>query len=121
MAPITTERLTADAPVRIVGTAPRPPPCQRTIPSMSTLITNALVLTLDRAMTVHEPGWVLIEGDAIGAIGAGVSPEIAGAERLDVGGDLIMPGMVNPHCHMAMTLFRGLGEDVDDRLFRYIL
>ncbi|MEM7615471.1 MAG: amidohydrolase, partial [Pseudomonadota bacterium] len=32
-----------------------------------------------------------------------------------------MPGMVNPHCHLPMTLFRGLGEDVDDRLFRYIL
>jgi 5-methylthioadenosine/S-adenosylhomocysteine deaminase len=28
-----------------------------------------------------------------------------------------MPGMVDPHCHMAMTLFRGLGEDVDDRLY----
>jgi len=32
-----------------------------------------------------------------------------------------MPGMVDPHCHMAMTLFRGLGEDVDDRLYRYVL
>ena len=32
-----------------------------------------------------------------------------------------MPGMVNPHAHLAMTLFRGLGEDVDDRLFRYVL
>jgi len=38
-----------------------------------------------------------------------------------MGGDLVMPGMVNPHCHMPMTLFRGLGEDVDDRLYRYIL
>ena len=38
-----------------------------------------------------------------------------------MGGDLVMPGMVNGHCHMTMTLFRGLGEDVDDRLFRYIL
>ena len=38
-----------------------------------------------------------------------------------MGGDLVMPGMVNPHCHMTMTLFRGLGEDVDDRLFRYVL
>ena len=38
-----------------------------------------------------------------------------------MGGDLVMPGMVNSHCHMTMTLFRGLGEDVDDRLFRYVL
>ena len=32
-----------------------------------------------------------------------------------------MPGMVNPHCHMGMSVFRGLAEDVDDRLYRYIL
>ena len=36
-------------------------------------------------------------------------------------GDIVMPGMVNPHAHLPMTLFRGLGEDVDDRLFRYVL
>ena len=88
---------------------------------MSILITNALVLTVDKAMTVHDRGWMLIEGDTIAAIGGGVPPEISGAEPVDAAGDLIMPGMVNPHCHMAMSLFRGLGEDVDNRLFRYIL
>jgi len=31
-----------------------------------------------------------------------------------------MPGMVNTHCHMAMSLFRGLGDDEPDRLERYI-
>ena len=88
---------------------------------MSILITNALVLTVDKAMTVHDRGWMLIEGDTIAAVGGGVPPEISGAEPVDAAGDLIMPGMVNPHCHMAMSLFRGLGEDVDNRLFRYIL
>jgi len=88
---------------------------------MSILITNALVVTVDKTMTVHNRGWVLIEGEVIAAVGSGTPPEIADGEAIDVGGDLIMPGMVNPHCHMAMTLFRGLGEDVDDRLFRYIL
>ncbi len=55
------------------------------------------------------------------AVGAGAAPDVPGAEIVDAGGDLVMPGMVNPHCHMAMTLFRGLGEDVDDRLYRYVL
>ncbi|MDR3476287.1 MAG: amidohydrolase [Devosia sp.] len=88
---------------------------------MPILITNALLVTVDDAMTVHEPGWVLIEGGAIRALGGGVPPDTGDAERIDAEGDLVMPGMINPHCHMAMTLFRGLGEDVDDRLFRYIL
>ncbi|MEO8881953.1 MAG: amidohydrolase [Devosia sp.] len=88
---------------------------------MTVLIANALILIVDQAMTAYENGWIQIEGDVIRAVGSGKPPVPAGAEVIDAGGDLIMPGMVNPHCHMAMTLFRGLGEDVDDRLFRYIL
>jgi len=72
-------------------------------------------------MSVIDNGYVHVEGDTIKAIGTGPAPEIPGAEIVDAGGDIVMPGMVNPHCHMAMTLFRGLGEDVDDRLFRYVL
>ena len=88
---------------------------------MSVVITNATVLPCTEDMPVIDKGWVHVEGDVIKAVGAGEAPAIAGAERIDADGDLVMPGMVNPHCHMAMTLFRGLGEDVDDRLYRYIL
>src|SRR5690606_1556375 len=88
---------------------------------MTTLIQNATLLPCTPYMPVVEKGWVRIDGATITATGAGTPPEIPGAELVDVGGDVVMPGMVNPHCHMAMTLFRGLGEDVDDRLFRYIL
>ncbi len=86
---------------------------------MRTLLTNAWVLTVDAAMTEYLSGWVLIEDGRIAGIGDGPLPE-ADTVR-DMGGDIVMPGMVNPHCHMAMSLFRGLGEDVDDRLFRYML
>lgn len=88
---------------------------------MTLLITNALLLPCTPDMPVLEKGWVHVEGEVIQAIGAGDPPGIPNAETLDVAGDLVMPGMVNPHCHMAMTLFRGLGEDVDDRLYRYVL
>jgi len=86
-----------------------------------TLFTNAWILTLDDAFTEHNPGWLLVEDDRIAALGSGEPPEALGAEIQDFGGDILMPGMVNPHCHMAMSVFRGLGEDVDDRLYRYIL
>lgn len=88
---------------------------------MSLILTNALILPCTHDMPVIESGYVHVEGETIAALGAGAAPEIADAEVIDVGGDVIMPGMVNPHCHMAMTFFRGLGEDVDDRLFRYML
>ena len=87
-----------------------------------TRLVNARILTMDAGRREIERGWLAIEGDRIAALGPGDPPADApgGAEE-DIGGDLIMPGMVNTHTHLAMTLFRGLGEDVDDRLFRYIL
>lgn len=88
---------------------------------MTTLLTNATLLPCTADMPVVEAGWVQIDGETITATGSGAAPTIEGAEVVDVGGDIVMPGMVNPHCHMAMTLFRGLGEDVDDRLYRYVL
>ncbi len=83
-----------------------------------TLLTNARILTMDAGLTEYAPGWIRIEGSRIAALGDGPPPE---GEAIDCGGDLILPGMVNAHCHMTMSLFRGLGEDVDDRLFRYVL
>ncbi|PVH30343.1 amidohydrolase family protein [Pararhodobacter oceanensis] len=88
---------------------------------MTTLLTNAWLLTVDAVMTEHRHGWLLIEDGKITALGGGTAPQIEGAEIRDMGGDIVMPGMVNPHCHMAMSVFRGLGEDIDDRLFRYML
>jgi cytosine/adenosine deaminase-related metal-dependent hydrolase len=87
----------------------------------SILIENACLLPIDESMSVIEGGWIHIEGSTIRAMGSGRPPQVEGAEIVDVNGDVVMPGMVNPHAHLAMTLFRGLGEDVDDRLFRYVL
>ena len=85
------------------------------------LLTNAWVLTIDTAMAEHARGWVHIEGTVIKAVGGGTPPMVPGAEIVDCDGDIVMPGMVNTHCHMGMSVFRGLAEDVDDRLYRYIL
>lgn len=83
-----------------------------------TLLANARILTIDPQMREIENGWIRIEDGLIAELGEGAAPQ---QSVIDMGGDLLMPGMVNTHCHMAMTLFRGLGEDVDDRLYRYIL
>ena len=79
-----------------------------------TVLANARILTMDADLTQIERGWIALNGDTIAQIGDGPPPADLGPAQ-DMNGDLIMPGMVNPHCHMPMTLFRGLGEDVDDR------
>ena len=88
---------------------------------MTILLTNAWLVTVDDALTEYNPGWLQIDGSTITALGGGTPPVIPGAEIVDCQGDIVMPGMVNTHCHMGMSVFRGLAEDVDDRLYRYIL
>ena len=84
------------------------------------LIVNAHVVTMDDTMRVIEGGTVAIEGKRIVAVGG---PEVAelfdATETLDADGDIVMPGMINTHTHASMTIFRGLGDDVPDRLRRY--
>lgn len=86
---------------------------------MNLVIRNATVLPCTDDMPVIEGGHVAVEGERI--VSAGHGPGPVAAEVIDAGGAIVMPGMINPHAHLPMTLFRGLGEDVDDRLFRYVL
>jgi 5-methylthioadenosine/S-adenosylhomocysteine deaminase len=75
------------------------------------LLTNAVVLTMDERFTVHRDGSLAIVGDSIVAVG----PDTRGfdaAETVDCGGRVVMPGLVNAHTHAAMTLLRGLADDL---------
>lgn len=60
-------------------------------------------------------GVLVIEAGAVSYAGPreGVQPkDFGGFERLDADGGLIMPGLINAHCHAAMVLFRGLADDL---------
>lgn len=79
------------------------------------LIRNALVVTSDPAGTVIHDGAVAVEGTRISAIGttADLAPLAEQARRVVDGvGHILMPGIVNTHCHAADSLFRGLVEDL---------
>ena len=68
------------------------------------------VLTCDEAGTVHAPGALDVEDGRICWVGAAAdAPEVEGATVRDIGG-LVMPGLVNAHCHTPMTLVRGAGD-----------
>lgn len=79
------------------------------------VVHNAVVVTADGAGSVHDRGGVAVAAGRLQAVGA--EAEIAplaerAAQRLDAGGMILMPGLVNTHCHLASTLFRGLVEDL---------
>lgn len=70
-----------------------------------------LVLTCDEQLTLHRPGAVDVKRGRIVRVGSPAeAPHPAGPVHSLSG--LLMPGLVNIHCHSPMALFRGLGEDL---------
>jgi 5-methylthioadenosine/S-adenosylhomocysteine deaminase len=79
------------------------------------IVTNALAVTIDlrnsviaRATIVSDDGVLVYVGSADGA-----PPRAFDATVIDARGGIVMPGMVNAHAHLAMTMFRGFADDVD--------
>jgi cytosine/adenosine deaminase-related metal-dependent hydrolase len=75
------------------------------------LLANAWVVTCDDAGTEHPSGWVLAEDEWIAAVGAGAEPEAD--ERVDLGGSVVTPGLVNTHHHLYQTLTRARAQQAD--------
>ncbi len=78
------------------------------------VIENVAIVTVDDAMTVHDPGWLHIDGSHIAAVGAGSPPTAirsAAGRVIDGTGHAVMPGMTNAHTHLFQTFFRGLADD----------
>ncbi len=77
------------------------------------LVTNGIVLTMDEERPLIDSGAVAVTGDTITAVDTtariGKTPA---RETIDANGGIIMPGLVNTHTHAAMTLFRGLADDL---------
>ncbi|HUV25351.1 MAG TPA: amidohydrolase family protein [Methanomassiliicoccales archaeon] len=85
---------------------------------MSTAIRNALIVTQDRSRRVLR-GDILIEEDRIQAIGD--VREDADIE-IDAKGDIVIPGLVNAHTHVSMSIMKGIADDLPfsdflDRVF----
>ena len=53
---------------------------------------------------------VLLEGNSIAKVGTSLSS--SDAERIDATGKLLIPGLINTHTHAAMSLFKGIAEDM---------
>ncbi|MCE7920887.1 MAG: amidohydrolase [Chloroflexi bacterium CFX1] len=92
---------------------------------IDTLFINAIVLTMDEKLTQYDPGAVAVKGDSIVAVGneADLKKECTANETIDCGGKILMPGLVNAHTHVPMTLIRGLADDLrlDVWLMGYML
>lgn len=76
---------------------------------MITVIRNAWIVTQDAQRRVLR-GDVVVDGERIASVG----PVYNGtADReIDATGDIVMPGMVNTHTHIAMSVMKGVVDDL---------
>jgi cytosine/adenosine deaminase-related metal-dependent hydrolase len=78
---------------------------------MSTLYAGGWIVTCDDAGTEHPSGWVLVEDGFVAAVGEGDEP--ASDERIELGGSVVTPGLVNTHHHLCQTLTRARAQEAD--------
>jgi 5-methylthioadenosine/S-adenosylhomocysteine deaminase len=76
------------------------------------IIKNGTVLTMDSKNSIFETGFLCIRGDSISKIGTGTPTSVTAEKIIDARGGLILPGLLNCHTHAAMSLFRGLADDL---------
>jgi len=78
------------------------------------LLTNAHVLTMNEQMHQYNPGAVAVSGTDILAVGP--APELdqqyTAQQIIDCQGKVLLPGLINAHTHVPMTLLRGLADDL---------
>ncbi len=76
------------------------------------LIDGGTVVVMDSAGTILENGAILIEGDRIAALLEPDAPRPDNVQQIDATGHLVIPGLINTHGHAAMSLLRGLADDL---------
>jgi 5-methylthioadenosine/S-adenosylhomocysteine deaminase len=78
------------------------------------VVHNGTVVTVNGDFDVLEAGFVAIGDGRIEVVGKGSPAGVLenGRQVLDAKGGIILPGLVNAHSHSAMTLFRGLADDL---------
>jgi 5-methylthioadenosine/S-adenosylhomocysteine deaminase len=82
--------------------------------SVDLLLTNAIILTMDEQFRVFEPGALAVSGENIVAVGdeKEIKSTYSSANIIDCQGKVLMPGLVNAHTHVPMSLLRGLADDL---------
>lgn len=78
----------------------------------TTIITNGTFITLNSEKPVIQ-GCMVLEDNLITYIGE-KAPQPLETYDVQINGKdkLYMPGLVNTHCHAAMSLLRGYGDDL---------
>ncbi|NWF68904.1 MAG: amidohydrolase family protein [Chloroflexi bacterium] len=93
--------------------------------NVTTILTGGTLVTMDDSYTLIHDGAVAIRDEHIVAVGssAEISARYRAPQVISCAGQIIMPGLVNAHTHVPMTLLRGIADDLrlDVWLMGYIM
>jgi len=88
------------------------------------IIKNGIILTIDKIGNIYQQGSVIVKDSNIIDIATTLELEQKYEAKtvIDATGKIVMPGLINTHNHLTMTVFRGLADDLQlqDWLNEYI-
>jgi 5-methylthioadenosine/S-adenosylhomocysteine deaminase len=97
---------------------------QRRKTTVDLIIKGGTVVTMNGSRQVIENGGVAVKSGRIVAVGKTTEIErnYAAREVINAAGKVVIPGLINGHTHVPMTLFRGIADDLDlqEWLTKYI-
>src|SRR5690349_15702312 len=88
------------------------------------IIRGGTIVTMDGSRRVIENGGIAIKDGRIVAVGTAAEMDLNYGSRqvIEAQGKVVVPGLINGHTHVPMTLFRGIADDLDlqEWLTKYI-
>ena len=88
------------------------------------IVSGGTVVTMDGSKRLIENGAIAIVKDKIVAVGtsAEIGRQFTARQTINANGKVVIPGLINTHTHIPMSLFRGIADDLDlqEWLTKYI-
>ncbi|MGA3186210.1 MAG: amidohydrolase [Bryobacteraceae bacterium] len=83
--------------------------------AVDSIWTARYVVTMDAQHRIIENGAIAVTGDHIVAVGtrAAIDRDYQAKQRVDTSNAILAPGLINTHTHAAMSLFRGIADDMN--------
>lgn len=80
---------------------------------MKKVYINATFFTMDRENNIFEDGMMVVQDKCISYIGQYSEGKLTDVDQvMDLRGKWVLPGLVNAHSHILMTILRGIGDDM---------
>lgn len=80
---------------------------------LKTTYVNATIATMNEKNEVIENGYIIVENDQIIEVNSGEFANDFEVDKvIDMKGKWVLPGLVNTHTHVVMSLLRGIGDDM---------